>query len=78
MKFWITCKEDASKYRSHTVHASKPEWQETSAGGYWWSTRRFHVCDLALLFWFGEDYDLPKPGECWEFTTEETIWIHTE
>ena len=77
MKFWITCKKDATEYRSHTIHVEEPKWQSTLHGGYWYSARRINVCETALRAWLGDDYDAPEPGECWEFTTEETIWIHT-
>ncbi len=75
MKFWITCYKHVD-YRSYTLHVEMPVRDKRT--GHWISPRRLNVCDSALQIFFGEDYDLPNHGECWEFTTEETIWIHTE
>lgn len=74
MKFWISCRSD-DFYRTFTLHAEKPDWNSHTLD--WWSLRRLVVCPAAVRTFLGEDYDLPKPGECWEFKTEETIWIHT-
>lgn len=74
MKFWITC-TIADDYKNYMIHAIRPEWNRD--GGRWLSSGMLYACSVHLKIFLGKDYDLPKPDECWEFTTEETIWIHT-
>lgn len=76
MKFWITCMSWDGEL-CYEIHSLEPVWEDNDIGAYWHSHRRVSVCEGMLFDWFGEDYDLPEVGECWEFSVKDDIWIHT-
>lgn len=78
MKFWITCRRSGD-FIYYGIHAEKPTLKKFYQSGVaWHSDMQMSVCNGMLKVFFGEDYDLPKVGECWEFSVKDDIWIHTK